>query len=92
MDSSTKPLCDDNAVEEEPAHNVDYLSHVWREDDIWVTRRYVLQKQRALKNSTRLENALWRTWTKHQQRLKTASPNLVNWSVNSVRVQVLKWF
>lgn len=49
MDSSTKSLCDDNDVDAERALNVDYLSHVWREDDIWVTRRYVLRQKRALK-------------------------------------------
>jgi hypothetical protein len=61
MKSTLKLFCDDNAPEEEPVINVDYLSNVWREEDIWATRRYVLREKKALKNSTRLENALWRT-------------------------------
>ena len=83
MNSTSKGYCDDNALEEEPVINVDYLSNVWREEDIWVTRRYVLREKKALKNSTRLENALWRTWTKYQRQLNIVPPDCVSWLVNS---------
>ncbi|KAJ6049358.1 uncharacterized protein N7446_007311 [Penicillium canescens] len=39
MKPTLKLFCDDNALEEEPVINVDYLSNVWREEDIWATRR-----------------------------------------------------
>lgn len=83
MKSTLTMIRDDDALEEEPVINVDYLSHVWREEDIWVTRRYVLRKKKTLKHSTRLENALWRAWTKYQQQLKTVSPDSVSWLVNT---------
>lgn len=65
MGSTLKLVCDANVLEEKPSVNVDYLSHIWREEDIWLTRRYVLKERKILKNSIRLENALWRTWTKY---------------------------
>ncbi|KAJ5626014.1 hypothetical protein N7510_002323 [Penicillium lagena] len=80
MKSTLKQGCDDDALEEEPAINVDYLSHAWIEEDIWATRRYLLKEKSALKNGIRLENALWRTWTKHQQQLNTLSPESVSWA------------
>ena len=79
MKSTLTLFCDDDALEEEPAINVDYLSHIWRQEDIWVTRRYVLREKRASKNSTRLENALWRAWMKYQQQLNTVTPDSLSW-------------
>ena len=70
---------DDTALRREPTRHVDYLSHNWREEDIWSSWRYVVAKRKAYSNSTRLENASWRTWTKSKYRLKTVSPDILNW-------------
>ncbi|KAJ5195526.1 uncharacterized protein N7498_008964 [Penicillium cinerascens] len=83
MASASKLFCDEEALEEKPLINVDYLSHVWREEDIWVTRRFVLREKSALKNSIRLENALWRTWTQCQQQLNIVPSDRVDWAKDS---------
>lgn len=70
---------DDTAIKKEPARHVDYLSHSWREEDIWCSWRHIVRSRGALDNGERLENASWRTWAKTQQRLKTVSPDKLNW-------------
>jgi hypothetical protein len=37
------PAADDTSLEDEPSRHVDYLSHEWREDDIWPSWRYVVR-------------------------------------------------
>lgn len=66
---------DDTAVRIQPLRNVDYLSHNWREEDIWSSRKHIIRNRKAYNNSARLENASWRTWTKS----KTVSPESLNW-------------
>ncbi|KAH6702134.1 hypothetical protein BKA61DRAFT_202913 [Leptodontidium sp. MPI-SDFR-AT-0119] len=66
---------DDTAVRIQPSRNVDYLSHNWREEDIWSSRKHIIRNRKAYNNSARLENASWRTWTKS----KTVSPESLNW-------------
>ena len=78
-DSPEIQLRDDNALEIEPTRHVDYLSHDWREEDIWSSWRYIVSKRGQFSNSVRLENASWRTWTKAKYRLKTVSPERLNW-------------
>ena len=70
---------DDQAVEQEPTRHVDYLSHDWREEDIWSSWRYIVHRRKAISNSRRLENASWRTWAKAKNNLKTISPESLNW-------------
>ncbi|KAL8920724.1 MAG: hypothetical protein Q9172_004376 [Xanthocarpia lactea] len=70
---------DDMDIQREPTRHVDYLSHNWKEEDIWSSWRHVVAKRKAYTNSTRLENASWRTWTKSKYRLKTVSPETLNW-------------
>lgn len=70
---------DDQAVEPEPTRHVDYLSHEWREQDIWSSWRYVVARRKTINNSVRLENASWRTWMKAKNNLKTISPESLNW-------------
>jgi Fungal protein of unknown function (DUF1752) len=70
---------DDAAVKKEPAQHVDYLSHTWREEDIWCSWRHIVASRGTLDNAERLENASWRTWAKTQRRLKTVSPETLNW-------------
>ena len=70
---------DDTAVRKEPSHHVDYLSHEWREEDIWSSWRHIVEHRNIYGERSRLENASWRTWTKSQFKLKTVSPETLNW-------------
>lgn len=70
---------DDTAIENEPTRHVDYLSHSWKEEDVWASWRHVVSKRKIYSNSARLENASWRTWAKSKYQLKTVSPETLNW-------------
>lgn len=70
---------DDTAVHSQPSRHVDYLSHDWKEEDIWASWRHIVSKRKIYGNSVRLENASWRTWAKSKYRLKTVSPETLNW-------------
>ncbi|KAK9425084.1 hypothetical protein SUNI508_03224 [Seiridium unicorne] len=70
---------DDTAVRHHPTHHVDYLSHDWREEDIWSSWRYIVSRRNDFTNAPRLENASWRTWMKSKYGLKTISPETLNW-------------
>ncbi|KAJ2973407.1 hypothetical protein NQ176_g6626 [Zarea fungicola] len=73
---------DDTAFATNPSRQVDYLSHNWREEDIWTSWRYVIAHRGELVSSARLENASWRTWMKVKNNLKTISPESINWLKN----------
>ncbi|KAJ5307154.1 hypothetical protein N7476_007810 [Penicillium atrosanguineum] len=77
--SRQTPAADDTSVEEEPSRHVDYLSHEWREEDIWASWRYVTARRGDYSNGVRLENASWRTWAKAKHNLGTISPETLNW-------------
>lgn len=70
---------DDQALEPEPTRHVDYLAHEWKEEDIWSSWRYIVARRKTITNSVRLENASWRTWTKAKNKLRTVSPEKLNW-------------
>lgn len=70
---------DDTAVRIPPSRHVDYLSHNWKEEDIWSSWKLIVSKRNAYNNSSRLENASWRTWMKAKNNLKTVSPETLNW-------------
>ncbi|KAL9601387.1 MAG: hypothetical protein Q9219_002563 [cf. Caloplaca sp. 3 TL-2023] len=70
---------DDMNLNDEPTRHVDYLSHNWKEEDIWSSWKHVVARRQSYSNSTRLENASWRTWAKSKYRLKTVSPETLNW-------------
>ncbi|CRG89896.1 hypothetical protein PISL3812_06935 [Talaromyces islandicus] len=74
-----KTASDDSSIEEEPDRHVDYLSHEWREEDIWASWRYVVSRRDRYSNSVRLENASWRTWAKSKYGLRTVLPETLNW-------------
>ncbi|EGX47280.1 hypothetical protein AOL_s00088g56 [Orbilia oligospora ATCC 24927] len=63
----------------EPSRHVDYLSHGWKEEDIWASRRYMVGKREVYDNAARLENASWRTWMKVKRKLRTVSPEKIDW-------------
>jgi hypothetical protein len=73
---------DDTAVRPEPSHHVDYLSHDWKEEDIWSSWRHIVEHRRVYGERSRLENASWRTWAKNQFKLRTVSPETLNWYVH----------
>jgi hypothetical protein len=63
-----------------PSRQVDYLSHDWTEPDIWSSWRYVRKEKAGYpQNAARLENASWRTWAKSKYKLKTITPETLNW-------------
>ena len=74
------PMADDSDIRYEPSRHVDYLSHDWLETDIWTSWRYVSRENKKdFTNGARLENASWRTWAKSKYKLKTISPEELNW-------------
>jgi hypothetical protein len=77
---------DDSAVRKLPSRHVDYLSHNWREEDIWSSWQLIVSKRKAYNNSARLENASWRTWMKAKFKLKTVTPETLNWYVQACRL------
>ncbi|KAH6667386.1 hypothetical protein B0J14DRAFT_519511 [Halenospora varia] len=70
---------DDAIVRDQPLRYIDYLSPDWKEEDVWSSWKHIVSKRNAYGNSARLENALWRTWTKSRYRLKTVPPETLNW-------------
>jgi hypothetical protein len=76
------PLADDTAIRPEPSHHVDYLSYDWQEEDIWSSWRHIVSKRKVYGERSRLENASWRTWAKSKYKLKTVSPETLNWYVS----------
>ncbi|KAH7115392.1 hypothetical protein B0J13DRAFT_459767 [Dactylonectria estremocensis] len=77
---------DDSAMKAGPWRQVDYLSHDWKEEDIWTSWKYITTRRREYPNSSRLENASWRAWTKCKYKLKTVSPETLS---ASLRAEVL---
>ncbi|KAK3394395.1 hypothetical protein B0H63DRAFT_444560 [Podospora didyma] len=79
----TPDLCeraeDDIAIKAQPSRHVDYLSHNWREEDIWSSWKHIVSRRGDYSNSARLENASWRTWMKAKNKLSTVSPETLNW-------------
>ncbi len=80
----SQTIHDDQAVEDQPTRHVDYLSHEWREEDIWSSWRYIVARRNVYSNSVRLENASWRTWTKAKYHLKTVTPEALNWYFSKI--------
>ncbi|KAI0683723.1 hypothetical protein BC835DRAFT_1221802, partial [Cytidiella melzeri] len=74
---------DDTSFSTQPSGQVDYLSHEWREEDVWRSWRNMTRQKNAIANGMRLENASWRTWWKQRNKLKTISPETLNWLKDS---------
>ena len=72
-------VVDDTAAKHEPSRHVDYLSHDWREEDIWSSWRYIVSKRSYYGERSREENASWRTWAKQKYKLRTVPPDTLNW-------------
>ncbi|KAK2684612.1 hypothetical protein QWA68_016699 [Fusarium oxysporum] len=74
---------DDTVINSQPWTNINHLAHDWKEEDIWSSWKYITSRRREHPNSARLENACWRTWTKYKKKLKTVSPETLNWLKDS---------
>jgi hypothetical protein len=70
---------DDTAVRVQPSRHVDYLSHDWKEEELWASWKHIVSRREIYSNSARLENASWRAWEKKRRNLKTTSPETVRW-------------
>lgn len=81
---SATTVPDDSALEDLPRGQVDYLSHDWREEDVWRSWRNMTRLKNEITNGARLENASWRTWWKQRNGLKTITPEALNWSAPSL--------
>jgi hypothetical protein len=80
--AQNQPLPDAEDVQTRlPSICVDYLSHDWTEDDIWTSWKAMTKHKADLANGVRLENASWRTWAKQRSKLRTISPETLNWCV-----------
>lgn len=74
---------DDTSIETLPRGQVDYLSHNWAEEDVWRSWRNMTRQKNEIANGMRLENASWRTWWKQRNKLKTVTPETLNWLKDS---------
>ncbi|KAF8141498.1 hypothetical protein EV363DRAFT_1425611 [Boletus edulis] len=81
--SSVNTIPDDSAVSDLPHGQVDYLSHDWREEDVWRSWRNMTRLKNEIANGVRLENASWRTWWKQRNGLGTVTPETLNWLKDS---------
>ncbi|ORY28823.1 hypothetical protein BCR39DRAFT_505766 [Naematelia encephala] len=82
LDSHAAPSVEDIQVRR-PSICVDYLSHNWEEEDVWASWRSMTRHKHEIANGVRLENASWRTWQKQRNKLKTISPETLNWLKDS---------
>ena len=72
---------DDSSLSTQARGQVDYLSHEWNEEDVARSWRNMTRQKNEIANGPRLENASWRTWWKQRNKLKTVSPETLNWYV-----------
>ena len=89
---STKAAPDDSSLSTLPRAQVDYLSHDWQEEDVWRSWRKMTRQKNEITNGMRLENASWRTWWKQRNKLKTVSPETLNWYQTSLRTLIFILF
>jgi hypothetical protein len=74
---------DEATIKPQPTRHVDYLSHDWKEEDIWSSWKYFVSHRLECRDSRRLENAMWRAWMKAKNKLKTVRPETLNWLKDS---------
>lgn len=81
---SSAPAPDDHQITSRtPSICVDYLSHNWTDEDVWSSWKAMTKRKNEIANGVRLENASWRTWAKQRGKLKTISPETLNWLKDS---------
>ncbi|WFD29499.1 protein phosphatase regulator [Malassezia sp. CBS 17886] len=88
--STQNPAPDDAQIERKtPQICVDYLSHEWKDEDVWNSWKAMTKRKYEIANGVRLENASWRTWAKQRGKLKTISPETLNWWVATSHKQLI---
>lgn len=84
------PYAKDDIINEPVTlHQVDYLSYTWDlAEDFWLSWRTLKTRRTDEENpfnneftKARLENAMWRTWTKQSSQLSTLDPERIAWYV-----------
>ena len=75
---------DEATIKPQPIRHVDYLSHDWKEEDIWSSWKHFVSHRLKYRDRRRLENAMWRAWTKAKNKMKTVRPETLNWYVRFV--------
>ena len=75
---------DDTNLRPEPSQHVDYLSYDWKEEDIWSSWRHIVEHRSVYGERSRLENASWRQWAKLKYKLRTVTPESLNWYVSQM--------
>lgn len=70
---------DDIAIWPHPSRHVDYLSHDWREEEIWATWKHLRSGRKVCNEVERLENASRRAWTKVMLKRKAVDPKTFDW-------------
>jgi hypothetical protein len=76
---SVKHAQDDISICAQPTGQVDYLSHLWREEDLRAAWKHIASHERAYRHSTRLKNASWRAWAQTKSRLELFLAESLNW-------------
>ncbi|QSS64919.1 protein phosphatase type 1 complex subunit Hex2/Reg1 [Histoplasma capsulatum] len=81
VDLPTMPriASDDSSIRHGATRHVDYMTHDWKEEDIWGSWQYVVTRRILYSESSRLENALWRSWAKLKFCLSTITPGSLGW-------------
>ncbi|RSL85585.1 hypothetical protein CDV31_016539 [Fusarium ambrosium] len=78
-----QPRCkDDSELPIASNYSVDYLSHEWTDEDIGPSWK-AISSTKSLTNKERLQNVVWRTWTKFKNNLSTIPPEELNWLKDS---------
>lgn len=76
---------DDISLASKPGWGVDYLDADWDSADLWSSYRHISSHRNALRGAARLENALWRVWTRDGGRdgvkLGRVDPRSIHWYV-----------
>jgi len=76
---ATPTVYDDSMIKEPPSQQVDFLTHEWREEDIWSSWRHIIANRKQFGEKSRLENASWRQWAKYRGNFRTVTPESLNW-------------
>lgn len=76
---NTVAAMDDMDLQQLPTQQVDYLSHDWREEDLWASWRHIVSTKDAHSSSARLENAAWRMWGRMRTNLQIISRESIEW-------------
>ncbi|KAK4507873.1 hypothetical protein PRZ48_001608 [Zasmidium cellare] len=84
----TPTVADDTAVRNDPSRQVDFLSHEWREEDIWASWRHIVSQRKTLYGERSRLKESDVTWLYGP--LKTASSYPITQNVSEPDSQISK--